>query len=167
MKNSDKLLLEKLMNKYDKNELKRNLVLINENEEWDDNKNICYIFQLSRTVMFQVAYKRLRGNRDPYFSTMTQVFCRNKKDITRGGQCQADVLKDFPLAYRFWKKWDGEHLHKLDYDKYEELLNDIEVLKDEYNWDYTKSDGFPWWREVELSMQKVKKNRNRIETDRF
>lgn len=126
-------------------------------EKWDDNKNVNYIFQLSRMVMFNVSYRRLMGNKQPYFATSAQVFCKNKKDIARGGQCQSDVLKDFPLAYEFWKKWDGEHLHRLNIAKYEELLRDIEELKEEYNWDYTKSDSFPWYREVELSKQKPKR----------
>lgn len=130
----------------------------NEDDEWDDNYNVDYIFQLSRMVMFEVKYYRLGGNKQPYFATSAQVFCRNKKDISRGGQCQADVLKDFPVAYEFWKKWDGEHLSRLNYKKYQELLDDIEILKDEYNWDYTKSgDGFPFYREVELSKQKPKR----------
>lgn len=130
----------------------------NEDDEWDDNYNVNYIFQLSRMVMFEVNYYRLRGNKHPHFATSAQVFCRSKRDITRGGQCQADVLKNFPVAYKFWKKWDGEHLNRLNYKKYQELLDDIELLKDEYNWDYTKSgNGFPFWREVELSKQKPKR----------
>lgn len=126
-------------------------------EEWDDYKNVNYIFQLSRMVMFNVSYTRLMGNKQPHFATSAQVFCKNKKGITRGGQCQSDVLKDFPLAYEFWQKWDNKHLHRLDVEKYEELLSDIEELKEEYNWDYTKSDSFPWYREVELSKQKPKR----------
>lgn len=130
----------------------------NENDEWDDNYNVTYIFQLSRMVMFKVGYYRLRGNKQPHFATSAQVFCRNKKDISIGGQCQADVLKDFPAAYEFWKKWDKLHLHRFDYKTYQELLDDIEFLKEEYNWDYTKSsDGFSFYREVELSKQKPKK----------
>lgn len=126
--------------------------------EWDDNFNVTYIFQLSRMAMFEVGYYRIRGNKQPHFATSAQVFCRNKKDISRGGQCQADVLKDFPAAYEFWKKWDKHHLHRFDYKTYQELLEDIEFLKDEYNWDYTKSgDGFPFYREVELSKQKPKR----------
>lgn len=123
--------------------------------EWDDDNNICYIFQLSKMVMFEVSYKRLRGNKFPYFSTITQVFCKNKRDISCTG---SDNLKNFPLAYEFDQKWDGEHLHRLDVEKYDELLRDIEELKQEYNWEFTKSgDGFPFHREVELSKQKPKR----------
>ena len=129
----------------------------NENDEWDDNFNVNYIFQLSRMVMFNVSYRRLAGNKQPYFATSAQVFCRNKRDITRGGQCQADVLKVFPAAYEFWKKWDKKHLHRLDYKTYQELLDDIKFLKEEYNWDYINSDSFPFSREVELSKQKPKR----------
>lgn len=129
-----------------------------ENDEWNDENNIHYIFQLSKMVMFEVDYYRLGGNKMPHFATSAQVFCRNKKGINRAGQCQADVLKDFPVAYDFWKKWDNKHLHRLDYETYEELLDDIEVLKDEYNWDFTnKGNGFHWSREVELSKQKPKR----------
>lgn len=124
-------------------------------DEWDDENNICYIFQLSKMVMFQVSYKRLRGNKLPYFSTVTQVFCKNKRDISCTG---SNNLKNFPLAYEFYQKWDGEHLHRLDVEKYDELLRDIEELKQEYNWEFTKSgDGFPFHREVELSKQKPKR----------
>ena len=124
-------------------------------DEWDDDNNICYIFQLSKMVMFEVSYKRLRGNKSPYFSTVTQVFCKNKRDISCTG---SDNLKNFPLAYEFYQKWDGEHLHRLDVEKYDELLRDIEELKQEYNWEFTKSgDGFPFHREVELSKQKPKR----------
>jgi hypothetical protein len=59
-----------------------------------------------------------------------------------------------------WKddEWDNKHLHRLDYETYEELLDDIEVLKDEYNWDFTsRGNGFPFWREVDLSKQKPKR----------
>lgn len=140
--------------------------IIWKDDEWDDENNIHYIFQLSKMVMFEVDYYRLGGNKMPHFATSAQVFCRNKKDISRGGQCQADVLKDFPVAYDFWKKWDNKHLHRLDYETYEELLDDIEVLKDEYNWDYTKSgNGFPFWREVDLSKQKPKRRMVRESVD--
>lgn len=124
-------------------------------DEWDDDNNICYIFQLSKMVMFEVSYKRLRGNKSPHFSTVTQVFCKNKRDISCTG---SDNLKNFPLAYEFEQKWNGERLHKLDVEKYDELLRDIEELKQEYNWEFTKSgDGFPFNREVELSKQKPKR----------
>lgn len=136
-----------------------------ENPEWDDNKNILYIFQLSRMVMFEVLYNRLRGNKQPYFSTSAQVFTRSKMGLTRAGQCQEDVLKDFPLAYRFYKKWDKHHLHILDEETYQELLNDIAILKDAYEWDFTRSSSMSWWREVDLSKRKIK--RNNINTDRF
>lgn len=129
----------------------------NEDDEWNDKLNVNYIFQLSRMVMFNVSYRRLAGNKQPYFATSAQVFCRNKRDITRGGQCQADVLKDFPAAYEFWKKWDKKHLHRLDYKTYQELLDDIKFLKEEYNWDYINSDSFPFSRKVELSKQKPKR----------
>jgi len=110
-------------------------------------------FQLSRTEIFEVSYKTIGSNASPYFSTSAAVFNRPKTDFNRCGQCQDDVLKTHRAAMRFYKKWDPFHLHDLTPKQYKELVDDIETLKDRYNW----CSGTSFCEQRALSMQNPKK----------
>lgn len=109
-------------------------------------------FQLSRTEIFVVSYKTVGSNPRPYFSTSAAVFNRPKTDFTRGGQCQDDVLKSHRAAMRFYKKWDAFHLRDLTAEQYQDLMADVEVLKERYNWCTCTS----FYAQRVLSMQKPK-----------
>lgn len=94
------------------------------------------VFQISKLIMFNVAYYTLGDNDSPYFTTSANKFCRNKKDYSICGQAQEELLPKNSFAFKFWSKWDGYHLHKLTDEKLKELLADLEVLKIVYNYMY-------------------------------
>lgn len=130
-------------------------------------KEFQYLFQISKLVIFSVSYYTLGDNGSPYFSTSVSVWCRNKKDISRGGQCQEEVLSEFNgyrrRAYDFYKKWDHLHLHVLKDEEYDEMIKDINKLKEAYNYAYSGPDKNGFVRdisiheEVALSKLEVKK----------
>jgi hypothetical protein len=110
-------------------------------------------FQLSKLIMFNVSYDTVGSNENPYFSTSADEFARGKRDFNRCGQAQDDLTRSFPIARNFWKKWDNLHLKKLTDEELEELMEDIEVLKEEYN--YTTDTNF--YDLVEFSKQNPKR----------
>ena len=97
-------------------------------------KEFISAFQLSRLIIFEVDYYTLYENGHARFSTSAAELLKNKLDYKRAGQCQNDLLKDFPVAMSFFKKWDVHHLHDLTEEQYADLRKDMEVLKEEYNY---------------------------------
>lgn len=92
------------------------------------------VFQLSKTIIFEVEYYTLLSNDNPYFTTSAAQFCRNKLDYSRCGQAQPDLLKGYRAAMEFYKKWDPYHLKKLTGEQYNEMISDLEQLKEKYNY---------------------------------
>lgn len=103
-------------------------------------KEFISVFQLSKTIIFEVDYYTLSTNKTPYFSTSAAQFCRNKRDYTRCGQAQKSLLGSYPAAMRFFEKWDTFHLKKLTAAQYEEMQTDLEELKSRYNFIYEELD---------------------------
>jgi hypothetical protein len=107
-------------------------------------------FQLSRTKVFEVNYHM------DYFSTAAAELCRNKRDYSRCGQCQEDILPGYGAAMNFYAKWDRQHLKRLSPSKYAEMLRDLDVLKSRYNYAIDDSQDLNFSEIVELSKKKVK-----------
>lgn len=89
--------------------------------------------QLSKTKIFEVCYHVVGSNDAPYFATSAMEFCRNKRDYRRCGQAQDDITKGFATARNFWKKWDKCHIKDLTDEQYTEMIADLKVLMEEYN----------------------------------
>ena len=121
-----------------------------------------WAFQISKTIIFEVEYIQLRGNNAPDFSTQANKFNRPKTDWERCGQAQKDLLPKSSNAYKFWEKWDKKHLQDLTDKEYNDLLKDIEFLKECYNFieqeqDESLNKEFLTFDELrELSMKKPK-----------
>lgn len=122
-----------------------------------------YVFQITKMVTFEVEYYTLGSNSSPHFSTSANEFIRSKRDYNRCGQAQNDLLTKGE-ARQFFEKWDELHLKDLTENQYNELLDDIEILKDKYNYieknkDTFKGvyDNFSFYQIVELSKQELKK----------
>ena len=116
-------------------------------------------FQLSKTVIFEVDYYTLGSNPSADFTTSANEFNRPKTDWDTCGQAQKDLCTG--PAKAFYEKWDKYHLHSLDDEHFEEMIRDLEVLKQTYNYIENKADFQPaditFREEKELSMQKLKK----------
>ncbi len=127
-------------------------------------KEFIATFQLSKTIIFNVEYYTLLTNKKPHFSTSADEFCRSKKDFRRCGQAQEELTKGFRAARQFYKKWDAHHLHELTEEQYNEMVADLDVLKDKYNFMEKMLDEkakpynprFGFWRLVEFSKQEPK-----------
>lgn len=115
-----------------------------------------YAFAINKMIIFEVEYGAIKENKNWYFSTSASEFMRNKKDFSRGGQAQNDLLPKNTFAYKFFKKWDKFHLSNLNNKQYNELLNDIEELKNKYKFIYKSEDYnkhyIPFYELKELSM---------------
>ena len=123
-----------------------------------------YVFQVTRTIIFEVAYYTLGTNKDPYFATRSNKFNQPKTDWCQCGQCQNELLPMGSVARKFWEKFDKYHLCKLTKKQYNEVVLALEELKETYNYDCIKKDSFdassihyPFKRYKELSMLKLKK----------
>ena len=127
-------------------------------------KEFMYCFQISKLIVFEVEYYTLGGNKAPYFSTSAAEFIRSKRDYSRCGQAQRELLPKHSPARWFFEKWDYCHLHDLTPAEYEEITADIEQLKARYNYIEDVRDTFrgsrssiPFYKVVELSKQTPKK----------
>lgn len=98
-----------------------------------------FVFQLSRTIIFEVNYYRLGDNGDKYFSTSAAAFNRPKTDFNQCGQAQDTLLKGFTAAMAFYKKFDPLHIKDLTAAQHAEVLAGIEALKAKYN--FIQRDG--------------------------
>ena len=96
-------------------------------------KEFISVFQLSKMVMFNVNYYTLSTNKSPYFSTSAERFIKSKRDFCECGQCQERLLKGFPTAMAFYRKWDVKHLKDLTDEEYAEMREDLKQLEDKYN----------------------------------
>lgn len=121
-----------------------------------------YAFQINRLTIFEVDYYTLGDNRHPYFTTSAKHFVRSKRGVDRAGQCQEHVLSG--RAKAFWKKWDELHLKDLTDEEYNNLRDDLEVLKQSYEYIVEERDTFAgtnWYftysQIYELSMRPLKK----------
>lgn len=126
----------------------------------DTEKRVIIAFQISRTVIFEVNYGAITSNKEPYFSTVANEFIRSKRDYSRCGQCQSEVLPRNSAAFRFYKKWDVKHLQKLTDEEYADMRHDLEELKSRYNYversaDYAGSN-IPFHEIVDLSKTQPK-----------
>ena len=96
-------------------------------------------FRNSKRIFFSIKYGQLGHlSQDPYFSTSAEELNRNRNDYDRCGQAQ-EILTDNQLK-DFFNKWDKFHLKVLTFDKYEELIQDVESLKE--NIPYIENDNF-------------------------
>ena len=128
-------------------------------------------FQLSKKIIFEVNFYTLGNNSHPHFSTSAFEFNQPKTDYCRGGQAQEDLTKNFLAARRFWKKWDKKHLQDLTEEEYKELIQDIEVLKEKYNYIYEELDeslkpynpNIRFYNMKKLSMLKLPNSRNKAQ----
>ena len=96
-------------------------------------KEFKYAFEITRKVIFMVSYYTLGNNPSPHFCTSAVEFNQPKTDYCRCGQCQDDVLPAGSAARSFYEKWDHLHLNDLDKTEYEQVIQDIEILKESYN----------------------------------
>ena len=125
--------------------------------------NAC--FQMSKMILFKVSYYTLGDNQNPYFTTSACEFARNKMGCCRTGQCHESLLKEFPEAYSFYKKWDIFHLKQLTQEQYNEMRKDLCILEQKYNnlflemedGSKLKPDHFSFYQLVDLSKQTPKK----------
>lgn len=106
------------------------------------NKEFISVYQITKTIMFEIKYYTLSDNKEPYFSTSSMEFIRSKRDYKTCGQCQMDLLPKGSMARKFYNKWDKAHLQKLNNEELQELKNDVEKLKDIYNNIYIEKDTF-------------------------
>lgn len=107
-------------------------------ERATDKPELHYVFQLTKKITFDVNFYRLDNNTNQYFTTSANVFNQPKTDYSQCGQCQESVL--FGEAKKFYKKWDIHHCKALTDNLYNELLQDIEVLKAKYNYIFSDRD---------------------------
>lgn len=97
-------------------------------------KEFIAVFQLSKMRVFEVEYYTLLSNSSPHFTTSANEFISGKSDWGRCGQAQDYVLKGYPTAMAFYKKWDPMHLSDLTEEQYAEMRSDLEALCQRYNY---------------------------------
>lgn len=76
----------------------------------------------NKTITFEVCYGDLKAEQTPYFSTMA-----SSRD--EGGQAQDRLLPERTVVRAFWEKWNMYHLQMLRIDEYEEMINDLKIVK--------------------------------------
>lgn len=99
------------------------------------------------------------------FATSAEKFCKNKQDFQQCGQAQKTLLRGYPMAMHFFKKWDACHLRNLSPQQYQAMRADLEALRAKYNclfWELDEnqqpySPHFSFWLLAEFSKQEPKR----------
>lgn len=113
-------------------------------------------FQITKLITFEVRYCTLGRNKNPYFATSANLFFKNKRGFDSNGQCQERVLPKGSLARKFYEKWDKKHLSLLTNEELKELYNDIETLKNKYNYLYIETEKFGMVNKQDFSFDEIK-----------
>lgn len=115
-----------------------------------------FAFQITHEIVFEVNYYRLGNNVNKHFSTSAAQFNQPKTDFNHCGQAQKELLKEGRKAMKFYNSWDYVHIQALTEDEHTQILQDIEILKAQYN--YIELDHCARFPELrELSMMPLKK----------
>ena len=124
-------------------------------------KEFKILFQINKMVLFEVSYYILGNNNNPYFTTSAMRFIRSKRGYCMCGQCQKNVLEGKSL--KFFNKYEYLHLKDLTTEEYNNIIEDIQELKENYNYIEVVRDTFKgsyydfgFSQEKELSMLKAK-----------
>ena len=96
-------------------------------------KSFHYVFQITKSIVFEVSYYRLSNNTEKRFTTSASLFNRPKTDYNQSGQAQESLLPEFTPAFNFYKKFDPLHIKDLTQEQYIEILCEISKLKEKYN----------------------------------
>lgn len=122
-----------------------------------------YLFQITGLVNFSVNFYTLSSNKIPHFTTSANKFYKSKTDYESGGQAQEIILPKNSLARDFYKKFDKYHLKNLTTEEYNEIVGEIEKLKERYNFICKKESeqplnnfNFTFTEAVDLSEQPLK-----------
>ena len=103
-------------------------------------KEFIYLFQIDKRVLFEVQFRTCGSDTHPYFITYAHKFYKNKRGFEATGQCQCDVLEG--LAYNFFKKYCDNHYKNLSEEEYNNIVKDLEELKQTYNYKKMLQDTF-------------------------
>ena len=115
------------------------------------------VFEITRSIIFEVNYYTLGSNRSPYFTTSANQFNRPKTNYNCCGQAQNELLHGHALAHLFYRKWDKLHLKDLTDVQYSEMRYDLTLLEKYYNMEYTERNrGFNLSELRELSKRPLK-----------
>ena len=116
------------------------------------------MFEITRNIIFEVAYYTLGSNSNAHFTTSANLLNRPKSDYKQCGQAQESLLPQGSPARLFYEKWDKLHLSDLTEAEHEDLAFDLEVLALRYNSEIfsNRLDHIPFYKVVELSKQILK-----------
>lgn len=88
-------------------------------------KKIKFKDDKGENACIEIVYGDLKAKQLPYFST-------SGSNADYCGQCQDKILPKYSTLRDFWEKWDYYHCQTLTIEEYEELINDIKILEEEY-----------------------------------
>lgn len=90
-------------------------------------------FRVKKKHFFTVQFGGLkRHTQQPYFSTSGGILNHIRSDWNQCGQCQSYILPSGSLFRNFFDKWDTLHIKRLTMEQYNELVKDLEELKEKY-----------------------------------
>lgn len=142
----------------------------------NNNSNIEYVkpfatfsivFQITKTIMFEVKYIKRGDNQEPYFVTTAMQFNRPKSDYKTCGQCQDKILPIGSTARGFYRKWDKFHCKEINSGAmYNELMWDLDKMRNKYNY-FERFDNrdVTFNQCVSLSKEPLKKSPRRERND--
>ena len=132
-----------------------------------NKKEFHAMFEITRNIIFEVSYYTLGSNKSANFTTSANELNRPKSDYKQCGQAQESLLPKGSKARRFYELWDNKHLSDLTTDEYDEMITDLEVLRDRYNSRFYDNarDHIPFYEVVEFSKLPLKPKPKRASLD--
>lgn len=115
-----------------------------------DKGEFSYCFKITAKVVFEVKNYTLSPNLHNYLSMVAGRFDPRYTDYDECGQCQEHVLPHGCAAYKFWSKWKHRHTIHLTDRELAEVKNDIEELKQTYEFIESEWSDISFYKIVDM-----------------
>ena len=99
-----------------------------------------YMFKTAPDTIFAVDNRTIGDNDFASFNTSVYQFNEKRNNFLIAGQAQEELLQEGSVARNFYEKWKAQEFATLDDSTLNNVMSDLETLKQEYSYDELITD---------------------------
>lgn len=99
-----------------------------------------YMFKTAPDTIFAVDNRTIGDNDFASFNTSVYQFNEKRNNFLIAGQAQEELLQEGSVARNFYEKWKNQEFATLDDSTLNNVMSDLETLKQEYSYDELITD---------------------------
>ena len=99
-----------------------------------------YMFKTAPDTIFAVDNRTIGDNDFASFNTSVYQFNEKRNNFLIAGQAQEELLQEGSVARNFYEKWKSQEFATLDDSTLNNVMSDLETLKQEYSYDELITD---------------------------